>query len=71
MWYIPIPAFNTKQTAYLLDRIMGITPYTRLSEEIKESLLLEAAQSSYQKAGESLEGREVISRESVMRYVHE
>ncbi len=50
---------------------MGITPYTRLSEEIKESLLLEAAQSSYQKAGESLEGREVISRESVMRYVHE
>ena len=50
---------------------MGITPYTRLSEEIKESLLLEAAQSSYQKAGESLEGREVISRESVMRYVPE
>ena len=61
----------TKKTSYLLDQMMGITPHTRLSEEVCEQLILEAAKSSYQKAGESLKGEDVISRESVMRHVHQ
>lgn len=61
---------TTKKTRYLLDQMMGITSHTRLSEEVCEQLILEAAQSSYQKAGEILKGKEVISRESVMRHVH-
>lgn len=62
---------TTKKTSYLLDQLMGITPHTRLSEEVCEQLILEAAQSSYQKAGESLRGNDGISRESVMRHVHQ
>lgn len=61
----------TKKTSYLLDQMMGITPHTRLSEEVCEQLILEAAKSSYQKAGENLKGEDVISRESVMRHVHQ
>lgn len=61
---------TTKKTRYLLDQMMGITSHTRLSEEVCEQLILEAAQSSYQKAGEILKGKEAISRESVMRHVH-
>ena len=60
---------TTKKTVYLLDRILGIAPHIRLSEEVCEQIILEAAQSSYQKAGESLEGEDVISRERVIRHV--
>lgn len=61
---------TTKKTTYLLDQMMGITPHTRLREDVCEQLILETAQSSYQKAGESLKGKDVISRESVMCHVH-
>ncbi len=61
---------TTKKTTYLLDQMMGITPHTRLREDVCEQLILEIAQSSYQKAGESLKGKDVISRESVMCHVH-
>ncbi len=59
-----------KKTAYLLDRIMEVAPYTQRREEVCEHLLLKVAQSSYQKVEESLEGKDVISRESVICHVH-
>ncbi len=43
---------TTGETAYLLDRAMGLNPHARLSPDARESLLREAARGSYQKAGE-------------------
>lgn len=56
------------KTAYLLDQMLGLSAHTRLSADAKASILKEAAQSSYQKAGECLP--ESVSRETVMRAVH-
>ena len=61
---------ETKETAYLLDRILGWEPHTRMSDGVKAGILEEAAQSSYEKAGESVcQGEDQISRETVMRKV--
>lgn len=61
---------TTGESAYLLDRIMGLTPHTRLSPDAQASLLEEAAQSSYEKAGRLSGGEGSVSRETVMRHVH-
>ena len=61
---------TTGETAYLLDRILGLSPHARLSEDAKASLLEEAAQSSYEKASQLPGGEGRVSRETVMRHVH-
>ena len=61
---------TTGETAYLLDRLLGLSPHTRLSEDAKVSILEEAAQSSYEKAGRLSGGEGQVSRETVMRHVH-
>lgn len=60
---------DTKETVYLLDRMMGLEAHTRLSPDAKVSLLEEAAQTSYQKAGQQACGMDEVSRETVMRHV--
>lgn len=63
---------QTKERAYLLDRVMGIAPHTRLSEDAVAKLLKEAVESSYQKAGDTLcLSGEQISRETVMNKIHD
>ena len=59
---------QTGETAYLLDRIMGLSAHTRLSSDAKSLILEEAVQSSYEKAGKRL--AEPVSKETVMRTVH-
>jgi len=59
---------ETKESVYLLDRILGLSAHTRLSVDAKACILEEAAQSSYRKAGECLP--EPVSKETVMRTVH-
>lgn len=59
---------ETKESAYLLDRILGLSAHTRLSMDAKACILEEAAQSNYRKAGEHLP--ESVSKETVMRNVH-
>ena len=44
---------ETKETVYLLDRILGWEPHTRLSDGTRAGILEAAAQCSYEKAGES------------------
>lgn len=61
---------NTGETAYLLDRILGLPPHARLSEDAKAGLLEEAAQSGYEKASRLSGGEGQVSRETVMRHVH-
>ena len=59
---------ETNETAYLLDRILELPAHTRLSKDAKTILLREAAQGSYQKAGEMLP--EAVRKETIMRMVH-
>lgn len=61
---------TTKETAYLLDRAMGLEPHVRLSPDAKARLLEGAAQGSYQKAGELSGGLGSVTRQTVMRHVH-
>lgn len=62
---------ETGETAYLLDRILGWEPHTRISDGVKAGMLESAAQGSYEKAGESAcQGEDCVSRETVMRRVH-
>ena len=61
---------ETNETAYLLDKILGWEPHTRLSDGSKACILEAAAQTSYEKAGESAcVGEDRVSRETVMRQV--
>lgn len=62
---------ETGETAYLLDRILGWEPHTRISDGVSAGMLEAAAQGSYEKAGESAcQGQDRVSRETVMRRVH-
>lgn len=62
---------ETGETAYLLDRILGWEPHTRISDGAAAGMLEAAAQASYEKAGgNACLGQEGVSRETVMRRVH-
>ncbi len=61
---------DTGETAYLLDRLLELSPHARLGEDAKAGLLEEAAQGSYEKAGRLSGGEGSVSRETVMRHVH-
>ena len=60
---------ETKETAYLLDRAIGLSPHTRMSDGVKAALLEEAVQTSYEKAGREACPGECVSRETVMHHV--
>ncbi len=60
---------ETKETAYLLDRILGLSPHARMCDGVKAALLREAVQTSYEKAGKEACPGECVSRETVMRHV--
>lgn len=59
------------QAEYLLDRCMGLEKHARLTEDAEAAVLMEAAESSYQKGGEHASiGREGISKTAVMEKIH-
>ena len=61
---------ETVETAYLLDRILGWEPHTRISDGVKAGMLEVAAQGSYENAGESsCQGEDRVNRNTVMRQV--
>ncbi len=61
---------ETGEIAYLLDRILGWKPHTRISDGVKAGMLEAAAQGSYEKAGENAcQGEDRVNRETVMRQV--
>jgi len=61
---------ETGETAYLLDRLLGWGPHTRMSDGVEARILEAAAQGSYEKAGQSAcQGEDRVSRETVMRKV--
>lgn len=66
--------FKNKQTGkseYLLDRVMGIEKYARMTEDAEAELLKEAVQTSYQKGGISAcISDEFVSKETVKNKIH-
>ncbi len=60
---------ETKETVYLLDRIPRLGAHARMSDGVKASILEEAVQTSYEKAGRKACPGECVSRETVMRHV--
>lgn len=64
------PFFKNKATGkreYLLDRVMGIVKYARMTEDAEAELLKEAVQTSYQEGGIS---DEFVSKETVKNKIH-
>lgn len=65
--------FDNKRTGrseYLLDRILGLEPNERLTEDAEERLLNEAAQTSYRRAGEECSILDSVSKQTVKNKLH-
>lgn len=60
---------ETKETAYLLDRVLGLLPHARMDDGVKAAFLEETVQTSYEKAGREACLGEYVSREIIMRHV--
>ena len=60
---------ETKETAYLLDRMLGLSPHARMCDGVKAAILEETVQTIYEKAGMEACPGECVSRENVMRHV--
>ena len=62
---------KTKEYAYLLDRVMGLSSHTRITEDAEAKLLEEAVQTSYEKGGKQVSiSREEVSKETVKNKIH-
>ena len=62
---------KTRESCYLVDRILGLSSHQRMTEDAKEKLLTEAVQTSYRKAGEeTCMNEECVSRQTVKNVIH-
>lgn len=62
---------TTGQSAYLLDRLLGMESHQRMTEDAVTNILTEAVQTSYRKAGdETCCNEEQVSKETVMEVLH-
>lgn len=62
---------ETGEYEYLLDRIMGIKPHARMTEDAEARILEEAVQTSYRKGGEQVSiSKEEVSKETVKNKIH-
>lgn len=61
---------QTRESAYLLDRILGIESHERLKEDAEAKLLEEAVQTSYRKAGEETSLTDQVSKQTVKNKLH-
>lgn len=61
---------QTRESAYLLDRIIGIESHERLTEDAEAKLLEEAVQTSYRKAGEETSLTDEVSKQTVKNKLH-
>lgn len=60
---------ETKEKIYLLDQYLGLEPKQRMLTNVKERLLEEAIESSYEKAGKQAAYGVEISKETVMKEI--
>ena len=62
---------ETGKSEYLIDRIMGLDPYERLTEDAVAKLLEEAVQTSYRRGGEKASLTSEVSKQTVKNKIHE
>lgn len=65
--------FTNKETGcseYLLDRILGLEPNARLTEDAEAKLLEEAVQTSYRRGGEECSMESEVSKQTVKNKIH-
>lgn len=62
---------ETGESEYLLDRIIGLTPYQRITEDAEAKMLEEAVRTSYQKGGEEASLTTDVSRQTVKNKIHQ
>lgn len=66
--------FTSKETGkseYLLDRILGIEPNERITEDAEAKMLEEAVQTSYRRGGEEASLMSEVSRQTVKNKIHQ
>ena len=61
---------TTGKSEYLLDRILGLDPGERITEDAEAKLLEEAVQSSYRRGGEEVSLTSEVSKQTVMNKIH-
>ena len=59
-----------KEGAYLINQILGIEQHERLSEDAAAKLYQEAVQTSYGRAGGSVNWEDMVSKETVKNKIH-
>lgn len=61
---------ETGETVFLADRVMGIKPKTRMTEDAEARMLAEASDSSYRKGGIAVSLTTEVSRQTVLNKLH-
>ena len=61
---------KTGESRYLIDDVLGIDPYERLSDNTKVKIIDEATQTSYRKAGEVASATDNVSKSAVKDLMH-
>lgn len=62
---------ETGKSEYLLDRILGLSPNERLTEDATARLLEEAVQTSYRRGGEEVSLESEVSKQTVKNKIHQ
>lgn len=61
---------ESREMTYLLDHVLGLSPHQLLTEDAVERVYQEAVQTSYRRGGESVNGSDFISSETVKDILH-
>ena len=61
---------KTRDTCYLVDRILGIGDHQRITDDALANLLAEAVQTSYRRGGEKVSALSRVSSEAVKKKIH-
>jgi hypothetical protein len=61
---------ETGESEYLLDRILGLEPKERLTEDAEAKLLKEAVQTSYRRGGKECSLTSEVSKQTVKNKIH-
>jgi hypothetical protein len=60
----------TGKSEYLLDRILGMAPHERMTEDAEAQMLEEAVQTSYRRGGEEISLTTSVSKQTVKNKIH-
>lgn len=61
---------ETKETTYLLDRLMGLEEKERITEDAEAKMLEEAVETSYRRGGENASQGDNVTKQTVMNKIH-